>query len=121
MTGNTFNFEDEGDFFQDMDTSNTVDGKSIYYLINQKNLVVDPYTFPQVGCLYVANSTNVLVKDLNLTKYGCGVLFAHTTNSIIRDVHLSEGPIAISLSGSYNNTIYNNVMTKCIPKGKNIM
>jgi len=52
LTNNQYNLlmKDVG-LRNNIDTTNTVDGKPVYYLYNQSNLVINPSTFPQVGYL----------------------------------------------------------------------
>jgi len=96
-------------YLQDIDISNTIDGKPIYYLINQENITVDPITFPNAGYLGIVNSTNVTVKDLNLTDNMQGLLFAFTTNSTIENVSVSNiGSYGVHLDHSVYNKIFNN-------------
>jgi len=104
LTGNTasnnlYNFGVSGSasshFNNYVDTSNTVDGKPIYYLIN-------------VGTIYLINSNNITIKDLTLTKNLFGVVFFNTTNSKIENVTASNNVYGIWLSGSSNNNLTGN-------------
>jgi parallel beta-helix repeat protein len=114
LTGNILNFGVEGysltDFIHNIDSTNTVNGKPIHYLINKSDLIIDGYAFSGIGYLAVINSTNVTVSRLHLSKNVQGVLFAYTNNSIIRDVNISENSVGIYLVNSENNSIYNNVV-----------
>jgi parallel beta-helix repeat protein len=90
MSSNTYNFGVYGgvlnDFVNYVDTSNLVDGKPVYYLMNQSNIVIDPQTYPEgVGYLSLVNCKNVTVQGLALTKNLQGLLLANTTNSEITD------------------------------------
>ena len=111
MTGNSYNFEVWGDslshFIQDIDTSNTVDGKPIYYWINQHN----KQSPVDAGYVAIVNSTNVTIKDLSLRNNGQGVLFVHTTNSTIENVNASNTYRAIHLYNCDNNTIIGNTLS----------
>jgi len=115
LTGNTYGFGVQGDtlpeFIHDIDTTNTVDGKPIYYLINQSNLVIDPTNFTNAGYLGLVNSTDVTVRDLNLSKSIQGVMFAHTKDSTIQNVNSSNNAYGICFYGSNNTFIINNTMT----------
>jgi len=122
-------------FIQDIDTSNLINGEPVYYLINQKDLTVDPANFPNIGYLALINSTNVTVRNLNLTKYTQqGLLFAFTDNSLVENtevqgvswiggIHLvqsnyntfarnnvSENRVDIHLDESSYNTFFHNVL-----------
>lgn len=115
INGNRYSLDIQGngvlDFIQDIDTSNTVDGKAIYYLVNQSDLSISPHAFPDVGYLGIVNSTNITIKDLVITKSGDGILLAYTRESIIEGVNASNCSKGISLVSSESNTINNNTMT----------
>jgi parallel beta-helix repeat protein len=115
LTGNILNFGVEGysltDFIHNIDSTNTVNGKPIHYLINKSDFIIDGSAFSEIGYLAVINSTNVTVSRLHLSKNVQGVLFAYTNNSIIRDMNISENSVGIYLVNSQNNSIYNNVVT----------
>ncbi len=109
MSGNTHNFYVYGDslsqYVQDTDISNKVDGKPVYYWVNEKNKTVPG----DAGFVGIVNSTNITVKDLNLTKNGQGVLLAYTENSVVENVTAwNNSWDGICLSYSTNNTIINN-------------
>ncbi len=83
--------------YSDIDTSNTVDGKPVYYLVNQSNLVIDPSTFPEIGYLGIAYSTNVVVRDLSISKSGQGIFFCDTENLTVQNVTVTNNEIGIDL------------------------
>lgn len=115
MTGNAYNFGVEGDylsdFILDVDASNTVNGKPVYYLINKRNLVINPLTFPNAGYLAIVNCTNITVKDLNLTNNWNGILLVYTSNSKIENVNVSNNWDGIHLSNCVENAIRENTIT----------
>ena len=86
MLGNTFNFGVVGDslsdFINDVDISNKVDDKPIYYWINQDSKQVPD----DAGYVAVVNSTNITVRDLALKWNVQGLVFAFTNNSVIENV-----------------------------------
>lgn len=98
-------------FLHDVDTSNTIDGKPIYYLVNQSNVLIDPAGFPEIGFLAVVNSENVTVEDITVTSNVQGILFAHTFNSTVKRVNAVDNRIGIRLYSSDNNTIVESTMT----------
>ena len=109
MSANTYNFYVYGDnlsqYTQDINTSNKVDEKPIYYWVNEKNQTVPSDT----GFVGIVNSTNITVKDLNLTQNGQGVLLAYTENSTVENITVWNNRWeGICLSYSSNNTITNN-------------
>ena len=112
LINNTYGLTIEHLFDNDIDTSNTINGKPIYYLSNQKNLVIDPATFPHVGYLGIIKSENITVKNLNLTGNGHGILFAYTNKSIIQNVNLQHNRIGILLFHSSENIIEMNTISE---------
>ena len=112
MTGNHYNFAVSGDslqhYIQDIDASNTVDGKPMYYLVNQNNLTVDASTHPSIGYLALVNSTNIAVEDLRPQNNGLSVFFAYTTSSTIKNVTAINSEFGIGLAYSSNCSIHSN-------------
>lgn len=115
MSGNPFNFEIWGitlsHFIQDVDSSNTVDGERIYYLISKNAITINPSTFPDLGYLALINSTNITVEGLELRNNGNGVLLAYTGDSQIRKNNIINNHFGITLVHSIFNSIYENNMT----------
>jgi len=111
MTGNKFNLEVLGDslsaYFQDIDSSNKVDGKPVYYLLNQSDKQIPS----DAGFVAVVNSTNIIVRDLDVTRNGIGILFAYTRQSTIKNVNVSNNGSGIRLFWSSNNTVHDNTIT----------
>jgi len=89
-------------YTQDIDTSNTVDGKPIYYLIKQNGLIIDS---SNIGYLALVNSTNIHIKDVTLINNGQGLLLAFTTNSTIENVTITNNYIGIHVLSSDANLI----------------
>jgi parallel beta-helix repeat protein len=110
MSGNRYNFRAYGssysDFDNDIDTSNLVDGKPIYYLVDASDTVIDSST--NAGTVYCINCENVTVKDLTLTNNGYGIRFYDTINSKIENNQLSNDWYGINIYSSDSNTITNN-------------
>ena len=108
LSGNAHNFTVRGgslsEYIQSIDTSNTVDGKPIYYWVDEQDRVIPS----DAGYVGVVNATNITVRDLTLTKNGEGVLFAYTDHSMIENVTVNENNHGISLYFSASNTLANN-------------
>jgi parallel beta-helix repeat protein len=104
ISGNGWNFGVFGKslshHIHDIDTSNTVNGKPIYYWINQQNEQIPC----DAGFVGVVNCTNITVNDLTSTS----VLFAYTEDSRIENVTASDNWIGIYLKESNNNTLQSN-------------
>jgi parallel beta-helix repeat protein len=116
LSGCKFNFyvsgESLSDFIQDIDTSNTVQGKPIYYLIGRENIPIDPSTFPGAGYLALINSKSLTVRDLTLTNNGQGLLAANVSNSSIENITVTDNDEGIELYDSTCNLIADNNITK---------
>jgi parallel beta-helix repeat protein len=109
MSENKYNFgvfgEDLSDYIQSIDTSNTVDGKPIYYWVDEQDKQIPN----DAGFVGLVNSTNIMVKDLTLTKNVEGMLLAHSNSSRIENVTTSNNDdYGIYLYSSSNNTLTNN-------------
>jgi parallel beta-helix repeat protein len=98
-------------FDNDIDDSNTVSGKKVYYLISQSNLVINSVTFPDVGYLALVNCQNISVHHLEITGNGHGILLAYTTNSTIYNNQITDNYYGIGLFASSNNYITTNNIT----------
>jgi len=108
MSGNKYNFGiccvDLSDYVHDIDPSNKVNGKPIYYLVNQQNQQISD----DAGFVGLINSTNITVRDLILTNNCDGVLLFYSSNSRIENVTVSDNELGIRLYYSNNNTLTNN-------------
>jgi len=108
MSGNIHNLLVAGSglssYIQDIDTSNKVDGKPIYYWVNHQ----DEQVPGNAGYVGIVNSTNITVRDLTLTKNGEGVLLAYTENSGVENITASNNRYGIYLHSSSNNTLTDN-------------
>jgi parallel beta-helix repeat protein len=105
MIGNKYNF---GQYMvssgnHNIDTSNLVDGKPIYYLRKAVNSVYDSST--NAGTFYCFDCVNVTVKDVNLNNNYAGIVFWNTTSSTISNIWTSKNGNGISLYSSSNNTL----------------
>jgi parallel beta-helix repeat protein len=92
------------DFVNDVDDSNIVDGKPVYYWVNRQNAEVPP----NAGYVALVNCTGITVKNQNLTKNKQGVLLAWTTGSTVRGSSMEYNADGIYLLHSSGNLIANN-------------
>ena len=98
-------------FDNDIDNSNTVNGKKVYYLISESNLVINSITFPDAGYLALVNCQNITVHHLELTGNGHGILLAYTTDSTIYKNQITDNYFGIGLFASSGNDIITNNIT----------
>ncbi len=98
-------------FINDMDVSNTIINKKIYYLVNKENLVITPDTFPDVGFLALVSCSNITVQNMDLTKNGQGIILAFTTYSTIIQNNITRNQNGVLLFGASNNEVTGNSIT----------
>jgi parallel beta-helix repeat protein len=112
MANNTYNFGMDSlganvglaFYSQDIDTSNTVDGKPIYYLSNRFNETVPA----DAGCVIIVNSSRMTVKSLTLRNNIDEVILAFTSDSIVENVSTTLSSEGIFLDRDNHNEIRNN-------------
>jgi len=103
MKNNNYNFGiTPQSHFNDIDTSNTVNDKPIYYWSNQHNRSV-PF---DAGCVILINCTNIKAQNLTLTNNKEGIILVNSKNSEIRNCSLSNNKngIRIHMSSKVNIT-----------------
>jgi parallel beta-helix repeat protein len=88
-------------FIQDIDASNTINGKPICYWVNHNNEQVAL----DAGYVALVNCTNITVKDLNLKNNVQGMVLACTNNSRIQNLNITNNRYGIYLYRSCNNII----------------
>ena len=106
INNNVYNFNVEGGGVHDIDTSNTVNGKPIYYLIDQENIVIDSSW--NAGYIGVVDSDRITVRDMTMTGNGQGIIFYEVENSRIENVTIMNNIYGICLIGSSGITLKNN-------------
>jgi parallel beta-helix repeat protein len=109
-------------FVQDIDSSNTVNNKPIYYLTNVNNAEIDPTNCPDAGDLALVNCTNVTVKDFNFTSNNDGVLIAYSTNCTLTNMTLGDNRVYIT-SALYNESFLSDYggLTICGSTGNTVV
>jgi parallel beta-helix repeat protein len=104
MTDNKYNFG-AGEI-NNIDTSNTVDGNRIYYLVNLSDIILDSAS--NAGTVYCISCQNISIKNLKLENNEYGISLYNTTKSIIDNIEASNNMQGICLRDSSNNTLNNN-------------
>jgi parallel beta-helix repeat protein len=105
IDGNQYNFWELDDGESDVDTSNTVDGKPIYYWVNQHNMTVPD----DAGTVILKRCSGIRVQNLNLTRNGNGITLYYTNNSRISGNNISDNyRRGIAVWWSNNNSIIGN-------------
>lgn len=110
FTNNSYDFSFSPEFprfyVQNIDSSNKVNGKPVYWWVGQHNRTVPV----DGGVIAVINSTDITVKNVVLSHNGQSVLFVNTNSSVIENVTSSNSDIGLYVLYSYNNTILNNTV-----------
>ena len=93
-------------YIHDMDSTNLVEEKPIYYWINKKDRQVPT----DAGFVAIINSTNITVRNLNLPPNEQGILFVNTDKSKLANITTRGSDLGIYLLESHNNLITGNTV-----------
>ena len=96
------------DYIQDLDDSNTVNGKPICIWVNKQDLTVPT----NAGWVSLVNCTAIQIENLNFS-HGQKISLISTTNSTISKNTFTNNQVCIFLEDSTNNTIQKNTFTNC--------
>jgi parallel beta-helix repeat protein len=111
ITMNQYNFGVLGSelshYIQDVDNSNLVDGKPVYYWVNHNGEEIPS----GAGFVAIVNSTNIIAKNLDLENNYEGVLFAYAWNSTVTNNTAVSNLHGIVTFSSSNVTISDNNVT----------
>jgi len=103
MNNNTYNFGvDPSSSIQDVDASNTVNGKPVYYWINKVGSQVPT----DAGYIALVDSANITVGNFNLSHNKQGIMLIRTKNTTLENIYVSKDMYGIYLQESSNFTIY---------------
>jgi len=114
MTNNVYNLVVVGysldNFLQDIDSSNIVNSKLVYYLANIRDSVINPLVYPNPGYLALVNCVGVKVENFDVFSNGDGILIAYSTRCSFMNVTVGgiSGPLAwggFTFYNSNNNTV----------------
>jgi parallel beta-helix repeat protein len=107
MENNTYNLRVQKGFQNDIDMTNTVDGKPVIYWVNQRDKTVPS----DAGYVALVNCAGITVQNLTLANHGAGILLAYTTNSTLTGNVITNKSAGILFYGSLNNQIVGNNIT----------
>jgi parallel beta-helix repeat protein len=111
LSENLNNFGVQGftlsEFTQNVDTTNMVDGKPIYYWVNQEEREVPR----DAGYVAIVGCKNIKINNLNLSRNNEGVLVAFSLSSTIERVKVSDTTWGIHLHGSQGNILRDNTLS----------
>ncbi|WAI01801.1 NosD domain-containing protein [Methanogenium organophilum] len=102
MHDNDLNFCVDGNQYENylhqVDTSNTVDGKPVSYLVNVSGAVVDSAI--NAGTVYGINATDLVIRDLSLEKNENGIFLLSSDGASIQNVIAEQNTNGFVLLGS---------------------
>ena len=101
------------EFIQDIDESNTVNGKPIIYWVNRQDETVPL----DAGYVALVDCKSITVQNLNLNRNGQALLLAYTTDSMITQNNITENIHGIYLCGSSDNTASGNKISRNAANG----
>jgi parallel beta-helix repeat protein len=102
-------FEIEDMNSHNIDTSNELNGKPIYYWVNKNGGTIPP----GAGQVILVSCTNITVQNQEISNARTGLLVAYSDNCTIRNNTLDSNILyGIQILKSHNNTIYNNIVTE---------
>ena len=104
MRNNTINFLDITCEKSDVDASNTINGKPIYYLVNQQNKTVPA----DASMIYLEGCSNMTVPNLDIKYTYKAISLFNSSNCKVYGNTVTDNEIGISLRYSPNNTIIGN-------------
>jgi parallel beta-helix repeat protein len=91
----------------DIDTSNTVNGKPVYYWKNVSGGEIPA----NAGQVILANCTAVTVEYQTINNVLAGIEIGYSSNNTIRNNTISDGILGMFFDHSDNNTIINNTIS----------
>lgn len=105
---NFYNFWDIDELINDVDTSNTINGKPVCYWVNQHNMTVPN----NAGIVILKHCSSIRVQNLNLSGNGNGISLYYTNNSEIFGNNIFDNYWrGIAVWWSHNNSMIGNQIT----------
>jgi parallel beta-helix repeat protein len=108
FSNNRYSIADGSNRANDVDTSNTVNGKPVYYWVDKHDMAVPA----DAGCVVLKNCSGITVQNLQFINNGQGILLCYTTNSTITGNVLTGNAEGITLRDSSNNEISGNIISE---------
>jgi parallel beta-helix repeat protein len=90
-------------YYQDIDTSNVINGRPIYYLIGVNNKIFEK---SEVGYLALINCHHLFLTNLNISN-GCQAMLLVNTKAVITKCKFSGNMYGVSIVGKSPISLYN--------------
>ncbi|MBI4136796.1 right-handed parallel beta-helix repeat-containing protein [Candidatus Roizmanbacteria bacterium] len=98
---------DFGGIGHDIDTTNTVGGKSIYYFENHEDVLIE--NIPDMGAFYCISCRRVTVRNVIVDHPDETLFFImNTDDSLFENITISSGNTGVRVRNSHNNTFTGN-------------
>ncbi|GAI69748.1 unnamed protein product, partial [marine sediment metagenome] len=91
-----------------IDTTNFVNNKPVYYLINKTN--ISPQNLEDAGQIFLINCTNILVKDIDVSNSSYGINIYDSNNITVLNAVSSNNYYGVYLQNTNNSFIINNTL-----------
>lgn len=107
MENDTISFRDLTYEKSDVDSSNTINGKPIYYLINQQNMNIPK----DASLIHLEGCKNISISNLEIKRSYKAISMFNSSNCKIYGNTLTNNEVGIHLRNSANNSIiYNKLL-----------
>lgn len=97
----------ENSFANDVDSSNIINDKPVYYWVNESDKIVPS----NAGIVILVNCTKITVQNLFIQNHQYGIILVDTRNSTIKNNQINDNYYGIWLYNASNNLITNNNIT----------
>jgi len=94
--------------------NNTVNGKPLYYFLNEDDKVIDNW---EIGQLILVNCTNFKIKNISISKTDWGLVFAFCNKCSTENCNFFNNSLAIWTLESNNNLFQFNNISKNYHRG----
>ena len=95
-------------YIHDIDSTNTINNKPIYYFVDEKDKTIEN----NAGFIGLINCSNIVVRNLELSKNGQGILLVSSKNSLVENVEMHNNLHGIYLNDSDENEFDGNHIFK---------
>jgi parallel beta-helix repeat protein len=92
------------DYYQNVD-SNTINGKPLYYLLNESGLEINGLP---VGGIYVVNCTDCIISNVEISDTVVGIEIDYSSNITLLNSKFKDNVVSSSVVSSSNCTIIGN-------------
>ena len=91
---------------QNIDTTNTVNGKPLYYFLNEKDMTIDGW---DIGQLILVNCTGFSIKNIEISGTDSGITMISSSYNSISNCTIFDNLFGVGLINSSYNTLENNI------------